>query len=87
MRNIYIGYHSILPDCMSNNTKFTHNLKTNVWLSSLQGLAFTRGLSAYNAKQPKYENGEEYDTLGTIKIECPKLTISACPSYGGITTG
>ena len=90
---IYIGYHSILPDYVLNNTKFTHNLETKKWLSSLQSLAFIRGLSAYKYKtikiqkhKEKYENGEEYATLGTIKIECPKLKISACPSYGGITT-
>ena len=76
-----------------NNSKFTHKLKAKMRLSSLQGLAFIWGLSAYKYKttkmrkpKEKYENGEEYATLDTIKIECPKLKISACPSYGGITT-
>ena len=53
-----------------NNTKFTHNLETKKWLSSLQGLAFTRGLSTYKYKttkirkhKKKYKSGEESDNL------------------------
>ena len=92
MHNIY-RLLSILPGYVFNNTKFTHNLETKIWLSSLQCLAFTRGLSAYKYKttkiqkhKEKYKNGEEYATLDINKIERPKLKISACPSYGGITT-
>ena len=78
MHNIYTDYHSILPIMYFNNPKFTHNLETKKWLSSLQGLAFTWGLSAYKCKTTKirkhkktYENGEEYDTLNLTQIEPP----------------
>ena len=33
----------------------------------------------------KYENGEKYENLKLKRIGLPKLKISACPSYGGIT--
>ena len=61
-------------------------------LSSLKGLAFTRGLSAYNTKHPKYENirekyenGDECATLKINQIGSPKLGVLACNYCGGIT--
>ena len=93
MHNIYIGYHQSYPImCLTTQNSLT-SLKSKMRLRSLQSLVFTRGLFAYKHKttkiwkhKEKYENGEEYDIFGTIKIECPKLKISACPPYGGITT-
>ena len=58
-------------------------MKAKMWLSSLQGLAFTRGLSIYKYKtskirkhKRKYENGDKYATLDGLNLEfLPAITM------------
>ena len=90
---MYIGYHSNPTRLYVLTTQIHSQMKAKMWLSSLQGFAFTRGLSAYKYEHPKYENirekyenGDECATLKINQIECPKLGILACSYYGGITT-
>ena len=86
----------IIQSCsiMCFNNTIHSQMKAKMWLSSLQSLAFSRGLSAYKYKtskirkhKKKYESGDDYTTLKIKHIGHPKLGISACHSYCGITTG
>ena len=50
---MYIGYHSNPTRLCVLITQIHSQMKAKMWLSSLQSLAFTRGLSAY-----KYETSK-----------------------------
>ena len=59
MHNIYIGYHqSYSIMCLTTQDSLT-SLNSKMRLRSLQGLAFTRGLSAYKCKTTKIRKHKE----------------------------
>ena len=90
---MYIGYHSNPTRLCVLTTQIHSQMKAKMWLSSLQGLTFTRELSTYKYKtskirkhKKKYENEDECATFKINHIGHPKLGIPACHSCGGITT-